>query len=163
MGYYMGDFYRGDFYRGDPGFFSSVLGFGRKLLGAGTAVMPGGGIVRGGVQTVTAGVRRAIMKHPVLSAAGAAGVIGAVGGGAGEAIMGGGGVPPKGYHLCKHPGKCKHAIVRNRHMRVTNPRALRRSLRRVGGFARLARRVMHFTHPRAKGRLAFRFPKRRKA
>lgn len=164
MSYYMGDFYRGDFYRGDPGFWSSMMGVGRRILGVGTAAIPGGSIVRAGTTAIERVGRRAgaaIMRHPVLSAAGAAGVIGAAAGGGAEALMAGGGAA-KGFHPCKHPGRCKQAIVRNRHMRVTNPRALRRALRRVGGFSRLARRVMHFTHPRSKGRLAFKFPRRRK-
>ena len=72
----------------------------------------------------------------------------------------------KGYHLNKttyetrgggtsrwprelevHPKQT--VLVRNRRMNVGNARALKRALRRAGGFARLARRVMSFTHPRA--------------
>lgn len=54
--------------------------------------------------------------------------------------------------------------VRIRRMNVANPRALRRSLRRLSGFAKLARRVLHFTSPRAaRGRPAFRFKRRRRA
>lgn len=159
----MGDFYRGDFYRGDPGFLSTLGRLGGKLLGG---LMPGGAVVSGAIERVARipivrKVGGAIAKHPVLSAAGAAGTIGVLGGGAAERMMAPGGAP-KGFHPCKHAGRCKHALVRNRHMRVTNPRALRRALRRVGGFSRLARRVMHWTHPRQRGRLAFRFPKRRK-
>ncbi len=44
---------------------------------------------------------------------------------------------PSGYHLAKDgSGRC----VRNRSMNVANPRALRRSLRRVAGFGKLAQR-----------------------
>lgn len=169
MSYYMGDYYRGDYYRGDPGF----LSFFKRIGGAALGMIPGVGpiartattaIERIGATRAGGIVRQAgrvIAQHPVLSAAGAAGAIGALGGAAGERLALPGGVAPKGFHPCKS-GRCKHAVVRNRHMRVTNPRALRRALRRVGGFSRLARRVMHFTHPRSKGRLAFRFPKRRK-
>lgn len=52
-------------------------------------------------------------------------------------------------------------LVKNRRMNVGNARALKRALRRAGGFARLARRVMSFTHPRA-GRGHFKFRKRGK-
>lgn len=50
-------------------------------------------------------------------------------------------------------------LVKNRRMNVGNARALKRALRRAGGFARLARRVMSFTHPRA-GRGHFKFKRR---
>ena len=52
-------------------------------------------------------------------------------------------------------------LVRNRRMNVGNARALKRALRRAGGFARLARRVMSFTHPKA-GRGHFKFKRRAK-
>jgi len=58
----------------------------------------------------------------------------------------------KGFHINKH-GK----MVRNRRMRVTNPKALRRAIRRAHGFARLARKVLSFTSPRKhKGHMYFR-------
>jgi len=58
--------------------------------------------------------------------------------------LGGGGTGccPRGFHLDKETGtKC----VRNRRMNVANPRALRRSMRRVQGFEKLARRTISFT------------------
>lgn len=97
----------------------------------------------------------AIARHPVLSAAGAAGAAGA----AVAALERGGGAAGKGFHVSRTTGR----VVRNRHMRVTNPRALKRSLRRVSGFARVARRVLHFTSPGRKGRLRYKFPKRKRA
>lgn len=49
---------------------------------------------------------------------------------------------PTGYHLAKDgSGAC----VRNRRMNVANPRALRRAMRRVQGFEKLARRTITFT------------------
>ena len=49
---------------------------------------------------------------------------------------------PRGFHLAKDgSGRC----VRNRRMNVANPRALRRSMRRVQGFEKLARRTISFT------------------
>jgi len=53
-----------------------------------------------------------------------------------------GGVCPAGYHPDKRTGtKC----VRNRRMNIANPRALRRSMRRVKGFEKLARKTISFT------------------
>ena len=49
---------------------------------------------------------------------------------------------PRGFHMAKDgSGRC----VRNRRMNVANPRALRRSMRRVQGFEKLARRTISFT------------------
>lgn len=53
-----------------------------------------------------------------------------------------GGVCPSGYHPAKDgSGRC----VRNRRMNVANARALRRSMRRVKGFEKLARKTISFT------------------
>jgi len=52
------------------------------------------------------------------------------------------GVVPSGYHYAKD-GSGK--IVRNRRMNIANPRALRRSMRRVQGFEKLAKRTIQFT------------------
>src|SRR5438105_10924994 len=87
MGYYMGDFYRG--YRGDPGFFSFLGGLAKKAVGfipgVGPALSAGigaiGSLKKGSAMVkavaapmVTRGVG-AITRHPVLSAAGAAGAV----------------------------------------------------------------------------------------
>lgn len=59
-----------------------------------------------------------------------------------ENLPGRTGCCPVGYHLDKETGtRC----VRNRRMNVANPRALRRSMRRVQGFEKLARRTISFT------------------
>lgn len=85
-------------------------------------------------------------------------------------------LPTRGYHLNKSTYETRGGgtsrwprslqvhekgtvLVRNRRMNVGNARALKRALRRAGGFARLARRVMSFTHPRA-GRGRFKTTKR---
>ena len=47
-----------------------------------------------------------------------------------------------------------------RHMNVCNVRALRRSLRRVSGFAKVARKVMVFVRPKKGSH--FKFPRRKK-
>ncbi len=159
MPYYQGDYYAGDYYAGDPGFFSGLVGFGKKLLGFGKAPAPLVGSAAGAGMAIQKAGReilarggRVIAKHPVLSAAGAAGTIGVLTGGLGGRV---GMVPAgqKGFHISKKTGR----LVRNRRMRVTNPRALRRAIRRATGFAKLARRVLHFTSPRApRGRAIFR-------
>jgi len=53
-----------------------------------------------------------------------------------------GGAVPSGYHFAKDGSG---RLVRNRRMNVANPRALRRSMRRVQGFEKLARRTITFT------------------
>lgn len=58
------------------------------------------------------------------------------GGGRGGAMM------PSGYHFAKDGSG---RLVRNRRMNVANPRALRKAMRRVQGFEKLARRTITFT------------------
>lgn len=183
MGYYMGDFYRGSS-RGDPGFWSGLLKIAKPLVGAipvvgpalsaGLEVLPGGakvvrpalpaaaGSVSGAASAAISAARNTIVKHPVLSAAGAAGAMGTMAGAGAMAIahrMGGGG------HQLKHcgqtlksgkTGKCR------RSMNVCNPRALRRAIRRTRGFAKLAMRTIHIVHPKKKGRFGG-FKKRRRS
>jgi|SRR6516164_9086735 hypothetical protein len=149
MSYYKGDFYQGDFYRGDPffgGLFRAAVGVTKGLLGLGgggasTAIVshsrPGIGMLKAGAGKIVSRVGGIVSKHPVLSAAGAAGTIGVLGGGV------------AGRLSARHMGGKRH-----RRMRVTNPKALRRAIRRAQGFERLARRVMRFTSPHHKGRFA---------
>jgi len=171
--YYLGDYYQGDYYQGDPfwGAAARFVGMGigklfrRKAVpalpaaaGMSTgALMRVGGFAGGTLGQAIEAARGVVVKHPVLSAAGAAGTIGLLnrefGGLAARAP---GAVPAgaKGFHMSKPHGRHGPAphLVRNRHMRVTNPRALRRALRRAHGFAKLAMRTIHLVHPRKKGR-----------
>ena len=170
MSYYgspMGD-YRTYGYAGDPGFLSSlwrgvkkiaipliagalggpvaggiattVMGGGRTppimpMAAAGTQVvgqvtMPGGASFGMGVQAGPQGFRTPKAGRygpPRIAGPVAAGIPGAI---------------PSGYHYAKD-GSGK--LVRNRRMNVANPRALRRSMRRVQGFEKLARRTITFT------------------
>ena len=170
MSYYqrpMGD-YRTYGYAGDPGFFSSlwrgVKKFALPVLGGmiagpagmavGTAIgggggpkptppmfprvpggtqivgqvsMPGGAAFSGGVIVPGQG------RLPPYTARGP-GVL--PGGGRGGELI------PSGWHYEKSG---KGYLVRNRRMNVANPRALRRSMRRVQGFEKLARRTISFT------------------
>lgn len=164
-------YYMGDYYAGDPGFgsiFKRVGGFIARRIpivggliprgapkalpaAAGAAMERIGGFAGGTLGGIVRRGETAIIKHPVISAAAAAGTIGVLGGMGAGREMGAGGVVPRGFHIerrGKHPG----AIIRNRRMRVTNPRALRRALRRAHGFAKLAMRTIHLVHPKKKVR-----------
>jgi hypothetical protein len=140
-------YYQGDYYRGDPGFFSFLGGLAKKAVGfipgvgpiasSALSMIPSGGSKLQKISTAARAMTKTagaiIVKHPVLSGAAAAGVVGAgasmasrrMGGVSGRAAMGG--------------------MRRHRRMRVTNPKALRRALRRAQGFEKLARRVLHVT------------------
>ncbi len=143
----MGD-YKTYGYAGDPGFLSS-LWKGIKVVGkalfspalptpglpppvympqapAPAGFMPG------------AGARGPAMAGFRLPATGAGGRA-VVGPGAVAAVDGS---CPVGFHLDK---ATKSYCVRNRRMNVANPRALRRSMRRVQGFEKLAKRTIRFT------------------
>lgn len=159
MSYYQGDFYRGDYYRGDPGFWSIVKG----MAGSAAGMIPGVGGIIGKVTGAIGGgriklpgpigmrvpgvpgsgvlsrVKQVGLKHPVLTGAAAAGAVGIVG---------------AGMHIARS-GKHAGEAVRNRRMRVTNPKALRRAIRRAQGFAKLASRVLRFTTPKHRGRPYF--------
>jgi hypothetical protein len=141
-------YYQGDFYRGDPGFFSFLGGLAKKAVGfipgvgpiASAAIGAGTSIAKraAGSSMVRRGAG-AVMRHPVLSAAGAAGAIGLAGAGAGRAVARRG--------MARVPGMRRH-----RRMNVCNVRALRRSIRRTQGFAKLAMRTIHLVHPKKKVR-----------
>ena len=170
MSYYgrpMGD-YKTYGYAGDPGWLSSiwkgVKSFALPILGGmiggpigaaagsaaagggkpspGTALsLPGtftGGLTMPGGMSLGMGYTGGAMvpgsgRLPPFTATGA-GVLPA--GGRGGQLM------PSGYHFAKDGSG---RLVRNRRMNVANPRALRRSMRRVQGFEKLARRTISFT------------------
>ena len=93
----------------------------------GQVTMPGGASFTGGVMVPGRG------RLPPFTATGP-GVL--PGGGRGGTMV------PSGYHFAKDGSG---RLVRNRRMNVANPRALRRSMRRVQGFEKLARRTITFT------------------
>lgn len=160
MSYYqrqMGD-YKTYGYAGDPGFLSSLWGGIKKvakaavgiafpvptaIYRAATARKPAAPspFVAGGMPTSFPGI--GAMPGTLAAAAGRApmafaGQMPSAAAVAPDAT----GCCPTGYHLDKRTGtKC----VRNRRMNVANPRALRRSMRRVQGFEKLARRTISFT------------------
>jgi len=158
MGYYMGDFYRG--YRGDPGFFSFLGGLAKKAVG----FIPGvGPVASGAIGAITKVASRApaivkrggamVAAHPVLSAAGAAGV--AAGAGMAMHARGSKAAAGMGTHGVTISGR------RRRHMNVCNPKALRRAVRRTHGFAKLAMKTIHLVHPKKHATFGG-FKKRRK-
>jgi len=163
----MGD-YKTYGYAGDPGFLSSLWKGIKKIA---RPVI--GGLIGGPVGAVVAGrmgtARATIMpvqtptSFPGMGFTGPSPGIGARGpsmpewwnkpapGWLGSQRFAGqptvGGVPtgapcPSGYHYAKDGSG---RLVRNRRMNVANPRALRRSMRRVQGFEKLARRTIQFT------------------
>src|SRR5712692_6094093 len=158
MGYYQGDFYGGAV--GDPGIGSFFGGLAKRAIGFIPGIGPAASAVAGAIfkpRAATAGsiVKAAggiIMKHPVVSGAAAAGIVGAAGVGVGRMIgPGAGGLAPKGFHLCKSKHGCRRGqFVKNRHMNPCNPRALRRAIRRTHSFARLAMHTIHLVHPKKK-------------
>ncbi len=151
------------YYSGDPGFFSIFKNIGSSLA----SFIPGvGGIASKAIQAIPSGARsgvmragRAIIKHPVVSGAGAAAVIAAGGLEAGRMSMGGHrGHKPSARHLRALAMGLRRARPR---MNITNVHALRRALRRAGGFAKLAMKTIHLVHPKHKGRFGG-FKKRRR-
>jgi hypothetical protein len=180
-----GDYGRGAYYRGDPGLFSFV---GKALRGVASSVVSH--FTGGLVNISTSGKPRASLNLPavipqpeqrgLINIGGQGTQTGILNIGGGGGSTNGGPMPAtlRGYHLNKAtyetrgggtsrwPAELelheKHTVlVRNRRMNVGNARALKRSLHRISGFARLARRVMSFTHPRA-GRGHFKFKRKKR-
>lgn len=164
MGYYRGDYYRGDYYRGDP--------FALPLIGAlgsvAAKVLPG-------IAKKAIGAVGSLISRPAVAA-----TIGttAVGAAAGQFIaprapaLPAASLPPslspaykprpgvKGKLQRLLPGG-ESGYIKRRRMNVTNPRALRRAIRRAQGFAKLAKKVLTFTQARApRGKPLFKRRKR---
>lgn len=168
MSYYQGDYYQGDYYQGEP-FLGALVGMGatwlgKKLLGRGaakTAIATTGAsaLVTGGAGTAAGMAAGAFVPGLVKKFT----EIPMPGGGVFRPmrILPGGvpayspGVPsggvccPTGFHPNKSVSKARATMgappgsicIRNRSMNVANPRALRRGLRRVSGFGKLAART----------------------
>jgi len=147
----MGD-YKTYGYAGDPGWLSSAFKFIKKT------VLPLAGRIIGGPIGVAIGAiggavamtkPQAPMGPPALAPPGSIG--GAVSFPGGTTVSVAGVLPshaavgahaPSGYHLDK---ATKSRWVRNRRMNIANPRALRKAMRRVQGFEKLAKRTISFT------------------
>ena len=163
MGYYKGDFGgAGGYYRGDPGFFSFIGGLGKAALGAvpgvgpilqaaagaltrpkaqSSAIVPSGTLASRSMSKLTGMVK----GHPILSAAGAAGL-----------ALGAGGMAARALHGKKLSTLARTGVRKKPRMNPTNPRALRRAIRRAHAFERLAKHVIGFSSPRRpKGHMYF--------
>jgi len=167
MAYYQGDYYMGDYYQGDP-FLGALLGKGigwlakkifKRKLSPGAMTVAGqkttGALIRtGGAGLVGAGLGGMVPSIPLplgfqmhpgkMLPFGAPGITRA------PAAMAAGAEVccPSGFHPNKQASTARATMgaaagticVRNRTMNVANPRALRRGLRRVAGFGKLAQR-----------------------
>lgn len=160
-------YYMGDFYRGDPGIGSFFGGLFKKVAGVASSFIPGvGPAVSGAIEKIggssvgkiiQSGAKVAkgtIIKHPVLSAAGAAGAMAGMGAGAERMLMGHAAARGRGVHPCKSKHGCKHGdMVPNRRMNPFNPRAARRAARRLHSLVRHYRKYIGFVSAhRPKGR-----------
>lgn len=148
MGYYQGDYYRGDYYQGSPlALIGGALKLGSKLLKPAAKL---------GKKAVAAG--KALLSKP--------GVKKAVTVGTGVGIT----VPTvvsigskKSVDEAKAMAAGGEMLMprRSRRMNVTNPKALRRAIRRARGFAKLARKVLTFPISKPpKGRALFKKARR---
>ena len=147
----MGD-YKTYGYAGDPGFLSSVWKFVKKKVLPIAGRIFGGpvGAVIGTVAGVAGTVATQRVGPPALPPPPGA-IGGAVSFPGGTTVSVAGVLPthaaigphaPAGYHLDK---ATRSRWVRNRRMNVANPRALRKAMRRVQGFEKLAKRTITFT------------------
>jgi len=147
----MGD-YKTYGYAGDPGFLSNIWKGIKKIVPriAGTLIGgPVGGLITaasvGGAVVAATTKPRAPLPAPPGSIGGAVSFPG------GTTVSVAGVLPshaavgahaPAGYHLDK---ATRSRWVRNRRMNIANPRALRKAMRRVQGFEKLAKRTIQFT------------------
>jgi len=155
MSYYrsqMGD-YKTYGYAGDPGWLSSIWKGVKKFAGPILGGVIGGpvGAVIGAAGAGAPQKPRPPMLPPPGTIGGAVSFPGgtqlqfarapgvALGPQAAGAMAG---VCPTGYHLAKDGSG---RMVRNRRMNIANPRALRRAMRRVQGFEKMAKRTISFT------------------
>ncbi len=144
----MGD-YKTYGYAGDPGWLSSLW---KKVV---KPVI--GGLIGGPIGAVIGGIAGGASQAPTVATPPAlppppGSIGGAVTFPGGARVSVAGVLPvshaglgahqPAGFHLDK---KTRTRWVRNRRMNVANPRALRKAMRRVQGFEKLAKRTIQFT------------------
>jgi len=147
----MGD-YKTYGYAGDPGWLSSIWKGVKKIaprILGGIIGGPVGAIITGA--TVGGAVVSATRGKPAPPAPPPGSIGGAVSFPGGTTVSVAGVLPshaavgahaPAGYHLDK---ATRSRWVRNRRMNIANPRALRKAMRRVQGFEKLAKRTISFT------------------
>lgn len=178
MGYYQGDYYRGDYYQGSPlALIGGALKLGSKLVKP--AVKIGSKVVKAVGKVLAPGTSKTVQREVGTAVTVGTGV--GIGTSIAKKVLGGGTPTPMVTHeeaknggggfvssgACgrgprldrdgvpcakKYGGRgCSHR------MNVANPRALRRSIRRARGFAKLARKVLSFPISKPpKGRALFR-------
>ena len=143
----MGD-YKTYGYAGDPGWLSSAFKFIKKAVVPAALRLFGGpvGVAAATALTVAGQKPRAPAIAPPPGSVG-----GAITFPGGTSVSVAGVLPshaavgahaPAGFHLDK---ATKSRWVRNRRMNIANPRALRKAMRRVQGFEKLAKRTISFT------------------
>jgi len=160
MSYYLpqvGD-YKTYGYAGDPGFLSSlwkgIKVVGKSILGIPAKPLPptpsimgpmvGAGVVGAGLQFIGPGGGARGPSMPQWTPPSTTGMkfLPGPAGPTRGSVQPSNGCCPVGYHMVKTgAGYC----VRNRRMNIANPRALRRGMRRVQGFEKLAKRTISFT------------------
>lgn len=147
----MGD-YKTYGYAGDPGWLSSAFKFiTKKILPTALKIFGGPvGMVAGTALTV-AGAMSAVKPGAPRLPPPPGSIGGALTFPGGTQVSVAGVLPthaavgahaPSGFHLDK---ATRSRWVRNRRMNVANPRALRKAMRRVQGFEKLAKRTIQFT------------------
>jgi len=144
----MGD-YKTYGYAGDPGWLSSLW---KKVIKPAAGFLIGGpvGAVVGGLLSGSGPKGGPVVQTPPMAPPpGSIGGAVSFPGGTTVSVAGvmpsaaaPAGMTPAGYHLDK---KTRTRWVRNRRMNVANPRALRKAMRRVAGFEKLAKRTIQFT------------------
>ena len=165
--YGRGDYYRGDYYRGDPGILGDIFKGVKKIAKAAISVLPGpvGAVARALTQTgrgsVAVGPGAGFGGIPVIGYQpppfGALPAQQPVGTMTPQGFIPGlcniqGTRPNKSSYYRAVPGNPMQGVlipkgsvcVKTRRLNVANPRALRRSIRRVAGFAKLARRSIRW-------------------
>jgi hypothetical protein len=154
------------YYSGDPGFFSVF----KSLASSAVGMIPGVGGIAGkllskvptGIRGGMAHVGTAIIKHPVISAAGAAGGLAAASAGT-AGRMGAFGRPAGKHPSKRHLHALAMGLKRARpRMNPTNVHALRRAARRAHAFLRISRKLVgYYTPKKHKGRAYIKSKKRK--
>ena len=177
MSYYgaKGDFYTGrtGYYRGDPGFFSSLGGIVKGVAGGLVKSYTGIDLFGSGAGSA-AGPTNFMSQQPTISAAASASKRGmtsqpgrrrSLSGAVSTSMPTMGRLSPSGPLASRGmPAMRAGGSVgrRSHRMNVTNPRALRRAIRRTHGFAKLAMKTIHLVHPKKRATFGGFRRKRRK-
>lgn len=170
-----GDYYRGDYYRGS--IFGSI----------GAAIKGGIGGIFGGPAGIIKGAITSSVKYNMNQGGGSSGAVAPIGSSTAatpvdqtpeelvrkhqvnihKAQSSGAmtGKPGAGAVIVPHPVTGQPVLTSGRrrpHMRVTNPKALRRAIRRAEGFKKMALRVIRLVDPKRKSKSFAGFKRGRK-